>query len=338
MSRMNRTFDRASLDPRPDPPSAQRPRRPSSSDRSALAVVLLLAGATLALAPGSLRAQGGHGHSHGPGDGHDHEGFHFTHPMIAESVSPDTKIRLDHQLFEFPDGDTEHSGVLEAEYAVTPGFSVEAGIPYSYSAGAFGDAELLLKFTNRALEASGVLLGYGIGLGLPTSGGSAQDGGHGDGHHGARVPSSMTPEGPVRFHTSSGGVKASLGSENWELQPFLNVGVQTGRLELVGWGLFGVPFGPEARSGVSTEVGWNVSALLHASDRVQPLLELDGSSAVNGPEVGEDVVHLSPGLRVRPFGDRRLWLGTSVSFPMASGAEQEPFDLRWQTSLFWHFF
>lgn len=330
--------------------------RTSTSARDVLErlpVCCLLAALAWAAPGGSLQAQEGeHPHDHSAEAaqaGHTHgSGLHFTHPMIAESVSPDTKVRLDHQYFEFPDGDTEHSGVLETEYAFARSFSVEAGLPYSYSAGAFGNAQVLLKFANYAFEEEGVLLGYGLEFGFPTNG--APEGHEHEEEHEHEHSASGVPEGAERgpagaaaefppdprFHGGT-GVEGTLGTEEWEVAPFLNVGYRNGALELVGWGIFGIPFGQAEQSEVGTELSWNLSGLYHVSPRVQALVELDGSGGVSGPEVGEDVVNLSPGVRVRVLPDEPLVVGTSVGFPVASGAEEDPFDLRWKTSLFWHF-
>lgn len=317
--------------PRSRSSSSGRPSRDPGAARRAVAPLAAVA-AGLALLIPAAGADAQHTHA---GDGHGH-GLHFSHPLIAESITPDTKIRLDHQFFEFPDGDQENSGVLEAEYAVTPSFSIEAGVPYSYTSTAFGNAELLLKFANRAFEDAGLLLGYGVELGFPTNGspGEASPDEPGAGHGSVRAGRA---DFPVRFSGGGAGVEGTLGTGEWEVAPFLNVGWKSGPVELVGWGLFGIPFDQEEQDEVATELSWNFSALVHASSRVQAMLELDGSGGISGEAVGEDVVQLSPGLKVRPFPGRSLWLGSSVGFPLATGVEEDPFDLRWKTSLFWHF-
>lgn len=311
-------------------------RRRSAVPGAPAAVALLTALALLAV-PSDLRAQ--HDHTHGEDGGHQHAGLHFSHPMVAESVTPDTKIRLDHQYFDFPAG-REHSGVLEAEYAFSPSFSLEAALPYSYSATAVGNAGVLLKFANRAFQDAGVMLGYGVGVTFPTNGSPADTSAghdHGDHQHDVAASGGGFPA-PVRFHTGGTGIEGTLGSDEWRVGPFLNVGWKTGALELVSWGTFGIPFHQHEQAEVATELDWNLSALVHASDQLQPMLELDGSGGISGPAVGRDVVHLSPGLKIRPFGGEPLWIGTSVGFPLASGMEEDPFDVRWKTSLFWHFF
>lgn len=307
----------------------------------------LLAALLLAGIPGTAAGQEGHEHGeeHGHGqEGHHHDGLHFTHPMIAESVTPDTKIRFDHQFFDFPDGTRENSGVLEAEYAFHRSVSLEVGLPYSYSATELGNLQALLKFANYALEGSGVVLGYGVGVTFPTNGTAAtaghsheDDEGHGHEDPAAvRASRATSPPGP-RLHGAAEGVRTSLGTQVWEVEPYLNVGYRGGPWELTAWTRFAVPFHHAEQHDVGSELRWNAAALLHASSRLQALLELDGSSGISGHPVGEDVVFASPGLRFRPFPGRPLWIGSAVGFPLATGVPEDPFDVRWQTSLFWHF-
>lgn len=315
----------------------------------AIAVILVVA---TGASPLHAQQHGGdleeheHAEEHAHAEAHAHDGaghhgsLHFTHPMIAETVSPDTKVRFDHQYFSFPDGDVEHSAVLEGEYAFTRSFSVEAAIPYSYSAAALGNASVMFKLANYAFEGSGVLLGYGLELGLPTNGDPDEAEPHDDHDHEhasvGRANRILDAPPSPRFHGAS-GVEGTLGTDEWEVAPFLNVGFRSGPVELLGWGFFGIPFDQAEQAEVETELSWNLSGLYHVSSRVDALLELDGSGGISGPAVGEDVVQLSPGARVRLLPDSPLVLGTSVGFPLASGVEEDPFDVRWKTSLFWHF-
>lgn len=327
--------------------TAGRPRRSSPVLLAALAL------AALAAVPGAAAGQEDHehpggeeGHVHAAAQGGDHEhaGLHFTHPMIAESVTPDTKVRLDHRFFDFPDGDVENSGVLEAEMAFHRTVSLEVGVPYSYTAGELGNVRALLKMANYALEGSGVLLGYGLGISFPTNGDPEAgpptlqpDVRRGaEPRPAARASVAPSPPGP-RFHGAAGGVESTLGTREWEVEPYLNVGYRGGAWEVTAWTRFAIPFRQEEQHDVGTELRWNLAALLHASSRLQALLELGGSGGISGHAVGDDVVFASPGLRFRPFDGRPLWIGTAVGIPVASGVEEDPFDLRWKTSLFWHF-
>lgn len=338
-----------SLAPRPlDVPS--RHRRPSPDPGSGVAAATcVLVALTL---PTTLAAQEGHredrDHSHEVSHEGHHEGLHFTHPLVTESISPDTKLRLDHRFFEFPDGERENSGVLEAEYAFSRSFSIEAGMPYSYSVTEPGNLEILLKFANYAFEEAGLLLGYGVEFGFPTNGTPEDEeeeepsvtrsprAGPLAGEGGAAGPTARRRSSvpAPRFTGGGAGVEAVLGTDEWEVAPFLNLGWKGGAWELVAWGIFGIPFNQEEQEEVGTEISYNLSAMYHASSRVQALLELDGSGGISGEPVGEDVVNLSPGLRVRVLPDRPLVLGTSVGVPLT---EESGFDVRWKTSLFWHF-
>lgn len=307
-------------------------------------------GLALLILAGPVVAQDDHhGPEHAHGGAAHHAGLHFTHPLIAESISPDTKLRIDHQMFDFTDGEHENSGALEGEYAFSRSFSIEAGIPYSYTATEFGNFEVLFKFANYAFERAGVLLGYGLEVVAPTNG--TPDGEVSEHEHGAEssLPgrpqraSYPTPRGRLggravvpapRFSGGGGGVEATLGTQEWEVAPFLNAGLRRGPWELVAWALFAIPFNQAEPEEVGTELEYNVSVLYHVSARVQALLELDGSGGISGEAVGEDVANLSPGLRVRLLPDQPLVLGTSVGFPVS---DEKAFDFRWATSLFWHF-
>lgn len=344
----------------PSDRTSERLSRPADADRI-LAIAVL---AALLAVPAGAAAQQEAGHDHGDhehGEAGHHGGLHFTHPMIAESVTPDTKIRLDHQFFEFTDGARENSGILEAEYAFTRSFSIEVGVPYTYSATEFGNASAMLKFANYAFEPAGVVLGYGVQLGFPTNGPAPahtheEEGAHEEeGHdHAARIAASRRPvkDGAspprgardprpgtgappsVALHTSGTGVVNALGTDEWQVSPFLNVGVRAGPVELVGWGLFDIPFGQAEQAEVATTLSYNLSALYHLSSRFEALVELDGSGGISGEPVGEDVMNVSPGLRVRPFANLPLVVGSSVGFPLTN---QEAFDVRWTSSVFWHF-
>lgn len=299
------------------------------------------------LAAIALMAASSHGtraqetHVHEDGTAHVHQGLHFTHPLIAESVSPDTKVRLDVQHFELADGDVENSAVLEAEYAFHRSFSIEVALPYSFSASEAGNLSATFKFANYAFEDAGILLGSGVEIAVPTNGTPEPEG-----LPVATVRGSFLPLPDPRLHVA-GPVEETLGTDEWELSPFLNVGLKRGRLEIAGWGILDVPFGaPEEEEpppdpeeehghGEGVEISYTLSALYSiVPSRVEGVLELDGGGGVSGAAVGEDVANLSPGIRFRPFAGRPLVLGASVGFPLTS---EEQFDTRVRVSAFWHF-
>lgn len=265
---------------------------------------VLLTAAALAggLAAGTARAQ-----EHRYQSGHSHEGLHFAHPLIAESVSPDTKVRLDYR-FRDPDEGDENSVALEAEYAFHRTFSIELGAPYTFlsrdggaDASHLGNTEVAFKFANFAFEQHGVLLGYGLELGLPT--GSDEEG---------------------------------IGSDHIvEFEPFLNAGYATGDLEAVGFAKFGIPTNQRDEEEVETELGYNLAILYHLGHRLQALLELDGETILSQEQNEEEtVVNLTPGIKFRPIAERELLIGLGAGLPLTSRQE---FDTRVVVSLFYHF-
>ena len=183
--------------------------------------------------PGQLRGQGQE-------DDHEH-GLHFSHPIFTESVSPDRKVRLDFGR-EWEEEGTGSELEVEAEYAFHRSFSIEVVVPYGFvspddglSKSHLGSAEVALKFANLAFEDSGVLLGYGLEVGIPTGDSST---GIGNGHI-------------------------------WELEPFLNIGLKRGDIELVAFTRFGIPTNQRSDEEVETEIAYDFSMLYHFSPHVQ---------------------------------------------------------------------
>ena len=255
-----------------------------------------------ALAAAPIAAQ--HGHT---GDGqdpnHSHDGLHFTHPMFTESVSPDTKIRLDYGRSNGPE--PENEAELEGEWALAPWFSVEAGVHYHLDDGALGTTHVLFKLANPSLHDAGVHLGYGLEVTAPT-------GVHEEHDH--AVSAAPDPE------------------SSWHVTPFADIGWTDGALELVGWTLLDVPADPEVREHTGTVLRFRTSALYHLGDRVDGLIEAFGSTALSGTAPEPGAVDLAPGLRFRPL-DGPLVLGVAMAVPV-TGRE---YDTRVLVSGFWHF-
>lgn len=269
-----------------------------------LAAALITATLSLHRPAEAQHAHEGH-HSHG-------EGLHFTHPVIAESVSPDTKLRLD---FAFQNPGEESEMEVEGEYAFHRAFSIEAGVHFDPEAGAFGETHIITKFANYAFEERGLLLGYGLELGLPTGGAHAHGG--------------------VREHEEGQHEHAAEEPEEdiYDVAPFLNAGFMSGRWELVGWTIFSIPTNHNSQENVGTEFRYNASALFHASPRIEALVEAHGQTGLSGRGTGS-VVNLAPGFRIRPLPRRNLALGAALSFPVT---EDETFDARVLVSAFYHF-
>ncbi len=242
-------------------------------------------------------------HDHGPFD------LHFSHPIVAESPSPDTKVRLDYGFSDLDeDGGVSRNGVrIEVEYAFHPSFSIELDVPYTFRAveeagteSSFDNVEIALKFANFAFAESGILLGYGIEFGLPT-----------------------------------GDPDKGIGSDHIvELVPFLDFGYKRGHVELVSFAEFAVPTNQNEEEEVETEFEFTFSSLYHFAPRLEGLLEFDGATVLSGEEAGETVLNVNPGLKFRLLGSRRLAVGLNAGFPLTNHRE---FDVRVLASVFYHF-
>ena len=245
---------------------------------------------------------------HDPSSDHSHT-LHFSHPIVTESPSPDTKVRIDgihldgvHVEADRGDATTVR---LEAEYAFHPSLSVEVNVPYTFldldgasSQDSLDNVEVGLKFANFAFADRGLLLGYGIEFGLPT-----------------------------------GDDDVGIGSNNeLEIAPFLDFGYMNGPLEVVGFSTFVIPTNQNGEE-VESEMEPQLSFLYHANESLMALCELDGVGVLSGDEEGSWVVNLSPGLKLAPFAKKNLRLGLSVGFPLT---HDEEFDLRVIGSLFYH--
>lgn len=244
-------------------------------------------------------------HAHRDAGPEHHHGLHFSHPIFTESVSPDTKLRLGFGRAWERDA-SESEVEVEAEYAFHRSFSIEVAAPYAFvspdagtTRSALGNAELAFKFANYAFERHGLLLGYGVELGLPT--GSASEG---------------------------------IGSDHiWEVEPFFNVGFKRGRLEIVGFSIFGIPTNQDAGDEFETEFKYDVSTLLHVTPQLQLLAELNGEVVMSGDEAGEGLVSIAPGVKLAPARTVPLFVGLAGSFPLGD----EALDARLRFSLFYHF-
>lgn len=231
---------------------------------------------------------------------------HFTHPIFTESVSPDTKLRVD-VAREWEEEGNANEIELEGEISIHHDFSIELKAPFLFldpdvgsSESGFGNLEVALKFANLVFSERGVLLGYGLAFGLPT-----------------------------------GDEAKGIGSDHiWEIEPFLNFGVMTGDWEIVGWTRFGIPTNQDVGEEVETEFHYDLSTLYHFSSRFQGLVELNGATGLSGDAAGEGIVSLSPGIKVAPFpNNTALFIGLGGRFPL--GDEELNAELR--SGVFYHF-
>ncbi len=272
-----------------------------------LAVVLASAG--------TLQAFAHEDHAH-PG------GLHFSHPLITESPSPDTKIRLDY-FFLNVDGEVEDEELgeegegpskfkestinLELEYAFTRNISIEADIPYTFinpdegkDVNHFNNIEIGVKLATFILEEYGILLGGGLEFGLPT-----------------------------------GDDEKGIGSDNiFEIEPFLSFGWKYKILEVVSFLHIGFPVNQKGDQNEGDELGYNLSTLVHATEWLEVLLEFDGETVLNGEEEGESVLNIDPGVKFKPFKSKDLQVVFGAGFPVTN---DEEFEYRLIASVFYHF-
>ena len=239
-----------------------------------------------------------------------HEGLHFTHPIIAESPSPDTKVRADYLFMDVNENGeklNEHGVNFEGEYAFTHSFSIEVDAPFvvvdpngAASMSHLGNMGLSFKFANFAFADHGILLGYGIEFGLPT-----------------------------------GDEERGIGNDHLvDIEPFFDIGYKRGDLEVVAFTSFGIPINQDQGEEVETELGYNLSFLYHVSHRFAGLIEFDGFTVLSGMEDGNSVVNITPGFKVKPTQNNNFELGAGVSFPLTDRRE---FDVKAKISAFYHF-
>lgn len=132
------------------------------------AQTVLLLGCVQASAAAQVTYEHTGSHSH---EAHVHL-LHFTHPLIAESVTPDTKVRLNYAHHRHTD---ETDWELEGEYAFGQAFSIETGAEYDQHAAAFTHVHVTPKVASFRWQERMLLAGYGVTLGVPVAGESAYD-------------------------------------------------------------------------------------------------------------------------------------------------------------------
>jgi len=262
--------------------------------RTAMTILL-----SLTIPAGSALAAAGHGNAP----------LHFSHPIITESPTPDTKLRSNYELErnEVPGGEEQaHRGEAVLEYALDPRFSLEAKAPYTFrdpangsSVDDLGNVKLTAKLATYRFAEQGAVLGGGLELGLPT-----------------------------------GDDAKGIGSNNEvEVAPFVDAGLKEGPFEMVGFLFFEIPTNQEAgeEDAVDLKLAFQGSVLYHLGPDWELLAELDGETIASG-EASETVVNLNPGIKYHPT--ERLSLGVSGGFPVS---DDEAFGTRIKASVFYHF-
>lgn len=218
---------------------------------------------------------------------HDHDHLHFSHPLVTESPSPDTKLRLDYigSRTSDPIGVRENTFRLEGEYSFNHSVSLAIVTPFisrsepaAARASGLGNVELSLKAASLAFGEDGLLLGGGLSAALPT-----------------------------------GSDAKGIGSSHIvELEPFLDAGYKRNTLELVGFAILSSTFHRRAGEQAERNLTFNFSTLYEIESRIEGLIEVTTSRALIGPESGIQRTFIAPGLKVYPFTNRNFMFGTSV--------------------------
>ena len=238
---------------------------------------------------------------------HDDE-LHFSHPLITESPSPDTKVRFDFFYRRFrADRTSEHSPRVEFEYAFRPSFSVEINLPYSFrkvegepTVSHTDSMDVAVKLTSDVFKEHHVLLVYGVEFGLPT-----------------------------------GNDSKGIGSSHIvEVAPYVGAGLKREKVEVVGFTSVSVPTNKRIGDEDATVLGYQLSFLFKPTPSVQPMIELDGETGLCGFERGDTVVNLSPGIKFRPLHSEHWQVGAGIGFPITN---RKDFDRRVVVSAFYHF-
>jgi hypothetical protein len=218
---------------------------------------------------------------------HDHDQLHFSHPLVTESPSPDTKIRLDY-IGARTSGSTgvrENTFRLEGEYSFTHSVSLAIVTPFisrtapaTERASGLGDIELSLKAASLAFGDHGLLLGGGLSAALPT-----------------------------------GSDAKGIGSAHIvELEPFVDAGYKRDAFELVGFAILSSTFHRQVGEEAERNLTFNFSALYHLQSRLEGMIEVTTARALIGPESGLQQTFVAPGLKVYPFTNRKFMFGASV--------------------------
>jgi hypothetical protein len=239
---------------------------------------------------------------------HDHDHLHFSHPLVTESPSPDTKIRIDYLGVRTSGATGIHENVfrLEGEYAfnhaislaiVTPFISRTA--PAAERASGLGNIELSLKAASLAFGERGLLLGGGLSAALPT-----------------------------------GSDAKGIGSAHIvELEPFLDAGYKRDALELVGLATLSSTFRRRAGEEAERNLTFDFSTLYQIQSRLEGLIEVTTTRTLIGAESGSQQTFIAPGFKVYPFTNRKVMFGAAVE--IGTGTVHETHVLL--VSGFYHF-
>jgi hypothetical protein len=245
---------------------------------------------------------------YGHGDEVHEKHLHFAHPLVGETPSPDTKVRLD---YFFADRASLQSGLkentirLEVEYAFAPFISIEANFPYTWVSSGnlshrnFSNTEIGIKIADFSFEDNNLLIGYGFDFSMPT-----------------------------------GNDKKEIGSSHlWNIEPGLSAGYKLNKLEIILSASTGIPFNSAANENAENDLSLHSSFLYDFDQKIQGVLEFNSETILNGEEKGNSSVFISPGIKAAPLNSEKLMFGLSAGFPISIEKE---FNTEVLFSVFYH--
>ena len=256
-----------------------------------------------ALAGSFARVAGAQAHE----DDHGHDHLHFSHPLLTESPSPDSKLRLD-VAFASDRLTGSHAMALKAEgeFAFSRSFSIAVTAPFvritspgPLRTSAFGSVEVSAKAASFAFAESGILLGGGMSLGLPT-GSDAK--GIGSGHL-------------------------------YEIAPFLDAAIRRGNLETVGFLTYSTTANRDPGEASENALTLDGSVLWRFLPQVELLAEMTTSRAVGGSPGARSETFVAPGIKWRPVKFPKLAFGVAGIFGVGGATKSNAL----QTTAFYHF-
>lgn len=239
---------------------------------------------------------------------HEHEYLHFSHPLVTESPSPDTKFRFDAVFLRTDEpvgaGATEMRG--EFEYAFARTFSLAVVAPFTRitspadaRTSGLGNVELSAKAASFAFAHSGALVGGGMTIGLPT-GSDAK--GIGSGHL-------------------------------YEISPFADAAIRKGPVELVGFLTYSALANRSAGDANERDMTFNGSILWRAAEELELLTELTTSRSYGGAEPAYTRTFVAPGIKWRPAKFEKVAVGAAAIRGVGSASAINAV----QISAFYHF-
>jgi hypothetical protein len=116
------------------------------------------------------------------------------------------------------------------------------------------------------------------------------------------------------------GVEQGL-SSGVDLEPFADVAMKRGPVEVVAFGSYSASTAATAGEPADREWSANFSSLYHVSDRAEALLEVDTQGTLSGADEGSRFTYVSPGAKLVPFANRSIMLGVSLRMPVSAARE-----------------